>query len=69
MRVSSPGSTYTVTDDGTWVSGYYDSTAGVHELYMHSTLAQFKASGPRPGVDCDVLRRVPILVGHGEINS
>lgn len=69
MRMGSPGSTYTVTNDGTWVSGYYDSMAGIHELYMHSTLAQFKASGPRPGVDRDVLCRVPILVGHGEINA
>ena len=69
LRMSAPGSTYTVTDNGTWVSGYYDSLAGIHELYLHSTLAQFKASGPRPGVDRDVLCRVPILVGHGEINA
>ena len=29
LRMSSPGATYTVTNNGTWASGYYDSLAGI----------------------------------------
>ena len=60
--------TYTVSNNGTWVSGYFDSLAGVHVAYLHSDLGQYKTVGPRIREDKDVICRIPIEAAHGDLN-
>jgi len=66
LRMDDP--TYTVTNNGTWVSGYFDSLAGVHVCYLHSDLGMFKTAGPRLKQDKDVICRIPVEAAHGELN-
>ena len=39
----------------TWVSGLYDASAGIHQVFLHSSLGRSLANGPRPGMDRDVI--------------
>ena len=60
--------TYTVSNNGTWVSGYFDSLAGVHVAYLHSDLGSYKTVGPRMVEDKVVICRIPIESAHGDLN-
>ena len=50
--------------DGTYVTGYFDSSAGISVAYLHSTLASFRSVGPQKSAR-NVIARVPIEAGHG----
>ena len=62
------GTTFTVSNYTIWISGYYDALAGIHELYLHSDLSQFRSAGPRLKEDRDVICRIPVEVDHGYLN-
>ena len=58
-----------VRDDEPYISGYYDSFAGISVVYLKSDLTTFRNIGPRvggePGVDRSVLARIPIQTDRG----
>ena len=57
-----------VTNNNTFVSGYYDHLGGIHCLYLHSNLCNFNTVGPRQ-TDADVIARLPVEAGFSEWNT
>ena len=50
--------------DGTFVTGYFDSSAGISVAYLQSNLASFRSVGPQQSAR-NVIARVPIEAAHG----
>jgi len=54
---------------GTWVSGLYDASAGIHQVFLRSSLGRSLANGPRPVIDRDVLCCINVTEGYGEVQA